>query len=990
MLKKIFVEHESCSGFLINTITPLKDVRSIAYEMIHPQSGARLIYLQNDDEENLFSVAFKTPPYDNTGLPHILEHSVLCGSKRYPVKDPFVELLKTSLATFLNAMTYPDKTVYPCASMNEEDFHNIVRVYCDAVFFPLLSESHFKQEGHRFTISGDPKSKNCSLSVQGVVYNEMKGVYSDLDGIIGREESKSILPDNCYGKDSGGDPSEIPSLTYKKFREFHSKYYHPSNSYIIIYGAFDIKKTLKILDGEYLSRFSIKKVNPIIKKQKRWTVPVFKQIRYPLERGEDTKKKAAVTINFLANSLNDTLTSLAMSVLELYLLDNSSSPLRRALIESQYGEALTSSGYADFQRDTFFTVGLKNIDEKNVTKIIKLVLSVCKKEADQGLDQHRLNCAFNRLTLDALEIQSSYPLVIMDRIYDYWLYDSDPLCMMQLNYHIEKLKKLNKSKSRFFEKLLLKYIVNNKHYSVLTFIPDTEYHRKEDRAQESKLKKIKSAFSKSELSKIKKDAENLEIFQEQPNSFEALKTLPKLSLSKIEKNIVTFKREFVHEKNCTLIFNDLFSNGVNYLNLALDLKNIPDDLLDFLPVFKTVFLKMGTTKYSYSQMAEREAFYTGGIGSSLSSEGSFDNYRACCPYLTMFSKSLNCNLENMLQIIFERLHKCDFSDTKRLKEVILQSRTALRGSIVLAGSSYAISFAAKEISENLWLSEKFGGITHVRFLNNLADNFKKNQELIINKLNLIKNYILENSALSLSFIGNNCQKKTISNWSQNVISCSKHVNNVKKEHFSKSILRSGIVVPAAVAYNAGVFETVSYSDEDAPALLLIGNFLTYNYLWEEIRIKRGAYSANANYSSLNGVFGFSTYRDPCVKESFETFNESLHVLEKSLTSKNELEQSIIGTLKKLDKPIRPEDAVGLSLSRHVRNVTDDHRKKFRDLLLELTPAKVKHAVYTVLKPRMKELSICSISGKKQLEKANTELKKPLKIENLFPNNTKIK
>ncbi len=983
MLQFLFSEQEICSGFSINKITPLKDIRSTAYEMIHTQSGARLLYLHNSDEENLFSVAFKTPPYDDTGLPHILEHSVLCGSKRYPVKDPFVELLKTSLATFLNAMTYPDKTVYPCASMNEEDFHNIVRVYCDAVFFPLLTKSHFKQEGHRFAISGQPGSKDCTLSVQGVVYNEMKGVYSDLDGIIGKEESKSILPDNCYGKDSGGDPLEIPSLTYKKFKAFHSKYYHPSNSYIIIYGSFDIKKTLEILDSEYLSKFNVRKVNPIIKKQKRWTAPVCKTIRYPLESGENTKKKAAVTINFLANSLNDTLTSLAMSVLELYLLDNSSSPLRKALMDSQYGEALTGSGYADFQRDTFFTIGLKNIDEKNVDKIVELVLSVCKKEADQGLDQNRLDCVFNRLTLDAMEIQSSYPLVLMDRIYDYWIYDSDPLCMMQLNQHIEKLKKLVKSKSGFFENLLLKYIINNKHYSALTFIPDTDYHKKMDKEQEEKLEKTKNTFSKTELIKIKKDSQHLEAFQEQPNSHEALKTLPKLSLSKIEKNITMVKREFVHEKNRTLIFNDLFSNGINYLNMALDLKTIPADLLDFLPVFKSVFLKMGTTRYSYTEMAEREAFYTGGISSSLSSEGNFDGYKAYCPYLIMFSKSLGCNLENMLQIMLERLHECDFSDVKRLKEVILQRRTALRGSIVSAGSSYAISFAAQGISENLWLSEKFGGVTHIRFLNNLADNFKENQDLIITKLNLIRNYILENSTLSLSFIGDDCQKKIITDWSQKVISSSKPVFDIKREHFSKNILRSGIVVPAAVAYNAGIFETISSSDESASALLLIGNFLTYNYLWEEIRVKRGAYGAHANYSSLNGVFGFSTYRDPCIKESFETFKKALQFLEKGLTSKETLEQAIIGTLKNLDKPIRPEDAVGLSLSRHIRNITDDHRRKFRTSLLDLTPKKIKHAACTVLEPRMKELSICSISGKKQLEKANAELKEPLKIERLL-------
>lgn len=979
----IFKKDQLFHGFEIKDITVLKETRCIAYEMLHTKSSAKLIYLQTDDTENLFSVAFRTFPKDNTGLPHILEHTVLCGSKRYPVKDPFVELLKTSLATFLNAMTYPDKTVYPCASINEEDFHNLLRVYCDAVFNPLITKEHFKQEGHHYNLVKDENGKQ-KLIVEGVVYNEMKGVYSDLDGIISREESKSIMPKTIYGKDSGGNPSEIPSLTYKNFKSFHARYYHPSNSYMIVYGSFGIEKTLKIIDEEFLSKFDSIKLNLAMPKQPRWSQPVKKTIPYPISHEEKTDNKSAVVINFLTNPLTDTITSLAMSIIEMYLLDNASSPLKKALMDSKLGEALTSSGYGDFQYNTFFTVGLKGINPENADKIENLIISTCRKEALKGFNRNKIDAVFHKLFLDSKEIQSSYPLTIMDRVYDYWLYDADPLAMLKINEHLDKLKKLVDTRKNYLEDILNEQIVNNKHYCVMTFIPDAEYHSRMEKSFENEMSSLVSAMSKNTLEKITKDAKKLEALQSAPNTQEALKTLPRLSLSKINKKSINYDLEVKAFQNSTLITSDVFSNGISYLNLAFDVSTLPENLFDSMALFKSIFLKMGTQKHSYTQMAELEASYTGGIASALISDGNFNSMNAYKPYVTVYAKCLDENIDKMLSILNESITECEFSNKKRLKELILQKRTNLKSGILSSGSSYAIMYASRFLNENMYLSEMSNGISHLRYLNRIADNFETEKKSIIEDLYRIKDLISKSGHTTASFVGDNTLKKNLIEWLSGLKTSSPEKDAADTFKINKpiAVLQSAIAMPSSVAYNSAIFKTVEASNPYAPAIFLLAHYLTFNYLWDEIRVKRGSYGANSSYSMLNGSFAFSTYRDPCVKESYDTFRKAIEWICSHKIDKEQLELAIIGSLKKIDRPVRPEDAVSISLTRYIRNITDEFRGNFRSSLLNLDSDKIKEAANTVLKNAGKDFSICTIAGKKQIEKANSEMNPKLIIETL--------
>jgi presequence protease len=972
--KEEILQSVSNSGFIIEESLELKNINSTAYKMCHKKSGARLIYLNTDDKENLFSVAFKTPPTDDTGLPHILEHTVLAGSKRYPLKDPFVELLKTSVATFLNAMTYPDKTVYPCASMNEQDFYNIMRVYCDAVFFPLITKEHFQQEGYHYEFSelDDPKS---DLTIKGVVYNEMKGVYSDLNGIIGKEEAKSIFPDNAYGKDSGGDPDFISTLTYEDFKNFHKLYYHPSNAYIFVYGNFPIGNTLKILDEEYLSKFEKITVNTEIKKQANFSAPNEKIINYPIPANEEKKQKTAITINFKTNDLTDTLETLAMTVIEHYMLGNAASPLRKALVDSKLGESLTSSGYGDYQRDTYFTIGLKGTKKKRKEQILELVFNVCKNEIENGFDKDKLTAAFHKQEFSAKEITNSYPITIMDRIYNYWLYGADPYTLLNLNSHIETLKNKYKSEPKYFEKILEKYILKNKNYSVLIFKADNKYNKKKAKLFKTKMDNIKTNLPEIKINEIVETSKKLQVFQSSKDTEESLNSLPKLAIKNISKEPVKFPSTIDKVNDRPFITTDIFNNGINYITLAFDLRGLDESLLDYLPIYKLAILRMGAGKYDYLELAELETLYTGGVSAGLYTDGNFNDPNDFLPLLKISSKATEENSQKMLNLLWEKIKHCRFENKKRLKDILIQKKSALRTNILSSGTTFAIYYANRNISLNHNLNDRFTGINHIRFISDITDNFEENYDKIIHNLKRIQKFIMNKNRLYFSYIGKDSQKSKAINWTNNFSnSLTSDIITNQNYNFKPSYNNSeAICLSAEVAYNALSFPAVAATNKHAPALFILGQYLSFNYLWNKIRVENGAYGAHSFFSTLGGVFGLSTYRDPHIIKSFNTFYKCIdHILNDMDHDKNAIEQNIIGSLKKLDRPVRPGNAVNLALSKYLRNITDESRYEFRQNLLSLTYNKIKEATVEVLEHGYKQASICSITNKRNIKKANSK------------------
>ncbi len=974
--------NDELHGFVVEEIASLPEVRSVAYRLTHKKSGAKLLHLHNEDPENLFAAAFRTPPPDNTGLPHILEHTVLCGSKKYPVKDPFVELLKTSLATFLNAMTYPDKTVYPCASMNEKDYFNLVDVYCDAVFNPLITERHFKQEGHHFNFA-EPGNTASPLVINGIVYNEMKGAFSDLDGIIQHKTKMSICPDNAYGLESGGDPEYIPALTYEQFVGFHKTYYHPSNSLLFLSGNIPTKKHLLFLDREYLSAYDRISTDTTIASQLRWSEPRRETIQYPIGPNDDPAKKAAVALAFLTNNVTDTIRSLSLFVLDDYLLGNAASPLRKALIDSKLGEELISSGYFGYQRDTYFCVGLKGTEPDRVSAITDLIISTCSDLVRDGLDEKKIEATFHRLELSSREIGARFPLQLMDRVYRTWLYDADPLDLIRLNKHLAELRRRYKEEPGYFERQLSEMIVDNPHYNILSFIPDREYISKNKAAFTEKMEKQKASMSIEALDKIVQEAEELSAMQSAPNTPEALATLPRLALSDVPVDPPDLSTSVEKIAGQSLLYTDIFSNGLSYLSLAFDLRGIDEELIDYLPVFTEALRKMGAAGLDYVAMAEREAAATGGFATGVSVGGRQDNCHAVQPYMVVVAKALDTNLSEMLSIIEDRTRHCDFTDLARLKDILLQGRIQRQSDIVSSGNFYASHYAARNLSRNCAISERLDGVTQLGIYNRLVEDIDNNPDSIIERLSRIRDFILGRGKITASFVGEESQRPALDAWLEGYLNGLPDIRAEEENTPFEALFetREGLAAPADVAFVASVLPTVSENHPDAPALLFLSVHLSFGYLWSEVRVKRGAYGVQAGYNSSAGVFSFSSFRDPCIKETLDAFKGVFqHINTEMDLSDKAMEQSIIGSVKSLGQQIRPGQAVGVSLSRYLTGRTPETRKKFRQRLLSLTGDDIRRVGEELLAAKFDTAPVCVLSSRERLTAANETLSpQPLTI-----------
>ncbi len=971
-------------GFRITRVTALPETRAVAYTAEHIQSGGRLIHLHAADPENLFAIGFRTPPPDDSGLPHILEHTVLCGSRRYPVKDPFVELLRTSLATFLNAMTYPDRTIYPCASINEKDFFNLAGVYCDAVFYPRISLAHFRQEGRHLAFV-DPPGPSGNLIYKGIVYNEMKGVYSDLDGIIDREMMKNLFPANAYGRDYGGLPEAIRALSYERFREYHRTRYHPSNSLVFIYGSIPTLRHLEFLDREYLSGYSRAVIDTAISPQPAWKKPRLVRRPYPVGPAEDPRSKTAVVAAFRAGRNIRPVETLSLHVLSHYLLGNAASPLRKALIDSRLGEELTDSGYSSSQRDTCFAVGLKGSEEDRAGRILELVLETCSRLSARGFDREKLGSSFHTFELAAREIKSHYPLRLMDRAFESWAASGDPLVWMRLNRQIREVRRRWESEDGYFERRLRKLVVDNPNRVLLVFPPDPGLAERKERAERRELKEIRDSLSPGERRRIARQAVELEELQASPNPPEALATLPRLSRVDVPAEPFLLSTSVETVAGRPFLATDVFSNGITYLALAFDLRGLPGAAYPYLPLLADALCEMGAADYDFAAMADREAACSGGVDSVPTAAGTSGDHREFRPYLTVFCRALDRKLPEMLAMLADRLTRCDLSDRDRLRDVILQGKVALKSRVVPAGNSFALSRAARGLNRNCALHESLRGLDQVRLYDRLPDAFAADPRGLENRLAGIRDSLQARNRVTLSVVGGEKAVATVREWYGSLLS------DLNREEEGGGPLpelpavprREGVAVPAEVAFVARALPAVSYTHPDGPALLLISQNLSYGYLWETVRVRGGAYGCSAVYHPLRGLFALASYRDPNVVETLRAYDGIDDYIQKEMDlSGPGVEQAIIGAVKTLDRPIRPGQAVELALYRHLRRTTPARLREFRRRLLALTGEQVRRAAAEIIRPSLKTAPVCVIASREKLKTAAAKLKGEFPIADL--------
>ncbi len=975
---------ETRHGFAVRRVTPLPEIAATAYEAEHLTSGARLLHLHAPaDPENLFVIGLRTPPADDTGLPHILEHTVLCGSRRYPVKDPFVELLKTSLATFLNAMTYPDKTVYPCASQNERDFFNLASVYADAVFHPLITEAHFSQEGHHLELA-QPGDLAAPLIRKGIVYNEMKGAFSDLDGTLDRWLVPGLCPDNAYGRESGGDPQAIPQLTYAQFKRFHETYYHPANSYIFIYGDLPTDKHLEFLNREGLAGFSRIEIDTAIAPQPRWREPRRLTKPYPVDEQEELANKTAAVAAWLAGDINDRERTLALTLLGHYLLGNAASPLRKALIDSRLGEELTHAGYFAYQRDTFFAVGLKGTEADRAEPMLELIRQVVATECDRGLNAAKLDAAFHRLELAAREIASRYPLVLMDRVYNSWIYGADPLANLRQRAELAALRERCARQPAYLTDLLRAVVLDNPHRLLLTCVPDRSENARRQQAETEELAARKAQLNPTELAELDRQAQALTAAQDEPNSPKALATLPKLRTGDIPPEPRELPTVVQTALGRPFLHTDLPAGGLTYLQLAFSLQGLDEDLYPLLPVFIQAVRKMGAAGLNYAAMAEREAACCAGVGLSLAVGGTVSDPGLVTPRLIVGVHGLEERLPQMLGVLADRLLRADFGDRARLKDVILQERTHWRADVAPHGNQLAMLRAARGLSRNCALAECCHGLSALRVYERLGDRFDAEADELIAKFERIRRQLLARSRVAASFVGGAASAAQTQAWYADTLSAlvdTPALAPVSSAAVLKESPREGVAAPLDVAFVAQALPAPAAADPVAPALLLLGLQLGFGHLWNEIRVKGGAYGAAAAYLADTGTFIFSSYRDPRIGPTLQAFAATRdHIAHELDLSPAGLEQSIIGTFKTLDRPIRQGQAVGLALGRFLSGETPVFRREFRARLLGLKAAAVRAAGEQLLAD-LKRAPVCVLASRERLE-AENRAELGLKIENL--------
>jgi Zn-dependent M16 (insulinase) family peptidase len=967
-------------NYRIERIESLKEISSVLYALEHQATGGRHIHISNNDEENTFSVAFKTVPKNSTGVAHILEHTVLCGSKMFPVRDPFFSMLKRSLSTFMNAFTASDWTMYPFSTQNKKDFYNLLGVYLDAVFFPRLERLSFKQEGHRLEIEKIPDSQNAKadrLIYKGVVYNEMKGAMSSPDQVMVRSIQRALYPSTTYRYNSGGDPAEIPSLSYEQLKAFHRRHYHPSNAFFYTYGNLPLKDHLSVVEAKVMKHFKRTEPETEVVSQPRWNHRRSVFYPYPFNRNEDASKKCQVCVAWLTSDIRDTFEILSLTLLEQILLGNSASPLRKALIDSGLGSALCDgTGFDADNRDTLFVSGLKDVEQSAADKIEKIIFSVLNDLAENGVDKKLIDSAIHQIEFHRKEITNTpypYGIKLLLMFSGSWFHGGDPVKILNFDTDLAKLQN-EMTKGSFFESRIKKYFLKNPHRVRLTLIPDQKMEQKEDHRLLTELDRIKKNLSQSDIERIKQDAEALRRLQE---TEEDVSCLPTLQREDIPSSVPVIK-ETASEETLQTTFYRQSTSGIFYFAAAAGSGFLPEVLLPMAPFFCYALSRMGTAIRDYAEMAQRIDAYTGGIGLSTHARTRFDGAGKCLPFIAINGKCLLRNKDRMFDIFRELLHHADFSDLARLKNLLLEYRAGLESMVISSGHRLAISLASRNLSPTRMLNESWNGVHQLKAIKRLVDDLNDDKLVSLSRdLEVIGETLFSRKNFKMALIGEDSALTDAQTSAQSLLT---GFGGGKGDGFrapnitmDNGIIREGWSTSSAVSFVALAFKTVRMEHEDATALSVISKILRSKYLHREIREKGGAYGGFAIYSPEDGLFSFASYRDPHIVSTLNVFDNAYEFIRSGSFSDEDVKEAILQICSEIDKPDPPGQAARKAYYRKIISLTDDMRLRFKSRLLSLTRDQVIQAAEKYFNINETQKGVAVISGEEKLKSANEKL-----------------
>lgn len=972
-------------GFKVLRVETLPGVRITAYEIKHEKTGAKVLHLHSDDRENLYAIGFRTPPADSTGLPHILEHSVLAGSGKYPLKDVFKELMRSTLQTFINAFTYPDKTIYPVASQIKGDFFNLARVYTDLVLHPRLLKETFFQEGHHleFTV---PDNLSSDLTISGIVYNEMKGAYSSPDSLMYKAIQENLYPGSIYAFDAGGDPDVIPTLTYEQFHKFHQTYYSPSNARFFIYGDIPTTEHLAFL-AEMLAGFERVKVNSSIKSQKRLTKPRIVHNTYPVDKNESLTGKTSVNLAWMMSENTDYENSLILEIISGLLVGSPASPLRKALIDSGLGEDLTPvSGIEGDLKQLMFAVGLRNTDSAAAPNIEKMILATIQNIVSTGYDSELIEGILHQIEFHGKEIvRGSYPygITLMGNVFQTWLYDGDPLIGLDFPLIIEKIRKLWAADPQLFQKMTKQWLLDNRHRIMAIMEPDPDFGEKKEKEYQKKMAKLKASFNDAELKNINTRAKELKQFQSEPDSPEAMATIPKLKIEDIPRAVEIIPTENISIGGIPALEHDIFTNGIVYIDLVFDISHIPEELQQYLPLLGKITSGMGAAGISYDEMAKRIALKMGGFGYD-SSAGFSADAGSCWQKMIISGAALYRNLPEALDIISDILSAGDLNNETRMYDLIAERKNNLQSAIVPSGHIFARMTAGAALTLPAYRDEQWNGRTQLRFVQHTARNFPSVKQELAGKLEQLKAMIFTRDNLIINVTAETDGLKLVGdNIARLLDKLPATVNKQKQAPPPLPSVQAGIAVPTQVSYVACVLKAPAYIDPASALLMVAAKELSNNYLYKHIRVQGGAYGGMSSYDPSLGLFSFLSYRDPHLVETLKVFRDAEEFLSQTEMSADDMRKAIISTIGMLDRPLDPGSRGHAALMRSIAGITDGMRQKFREEILSAKPQQLKKTISKYFSDAARSAGVAVYSAQEKLTEANKQLEEKLVLEHLF-------
>lgn len=940
----------------------IEEVASNVKLLKHIKSGARILLFENNDENKVFSVGFRTPPTDDTGVPHILEHSTLCGSKKFPVKDPFIELLKGSLNTFLNAMTYPDKTVYPVASCNDKDFANLMEVYMDAVFYPnvYLHEEIFKQEGWHYEL----ENVDADIIYNGVVYNEMKGAFSSPEQVVMRESRHALFPDTTYGVESGGDPEFIPNLTYEAFKNFHHRFYSPANSYIIMYGNMNMEEKLNWLDEEYLSKFDVIKVDSHIDYQKPFTTPIHEEIFYPVGKDESLENKTYYSYNAVIGTYEDAKLNLAFQILNYALLEAPGAPLKQAIIDAGIGSDILSDFDSGLLQPVLSII-VKDAQSGKEQVLDEVINKTLKELVTKGIDKKSIQAAINYYEFKYREADfggAPKGLVYGLNAMETWLYDdNDPFTKLEYNAQFSSLKEeLN---TNYYEELINKYLLNNNHVAYVTVSPSNTLGAEKEQALKEKLAAYKASLTKEELEKLVSDTKALKEYQATPSTLEELATIPLLTREDIDDKVEPLYNEEQVLDGVKVLKHNVETNGIGYLNFCFNTKDVPNELIPYVGLLQNVLGYVDTAKYTYQNLTQEININTGGINPRTKIISIGDN--DVLPLFVFETKALYDKIPFVFDTVKEIITSSKLNNKRRLMEILGENKSQRQMMLMGRGHVASMNRAFSYIRSSSYYNELVDGISEYQFIEDLCLNFETKYEEIITNLEKVIKLIFRKENLIISYTAtNNAYDKYLTDF---VNSLYKEEVQKGKFEFTPNLLNEGFRTPSTVQYVArvGNFKEVgNYTG----AFQVFAMALRYDYLWMQVRVLGGAYGCMSNFTRNGNVY-FVSYRDPNLEKTMDVYMNVPNYIDSFNPSTDDLTKYIIGAIGMLDTPLSPKDKGARSFLAYLQNVTYEDLKQERHEVLNVTLDDIK-ALKPLIEKALNDNALCVIGNENKIEDSN--------------------